>query len=161
MVAHVLARLVPQVGDVVINANQNLDRYRAMGYPVIPDAVGGFAGPLAGLHAGMTQATGEFVVTVPCDSPFLPLDLVARLRAGLDRKQAQLAVAKTFDQPHPVFALTRRDMLPNLAAFLSGGGRKIDAWYGALSFVEVMFDDEADAFRNINTADQLSAAAKE
>ena len=162
MVAHVLARLVPQVGDVLINANQNLDRYRALGHRVVADAVGGFAGPLAGLHAGMTQAGGEFVATVPCDSPFLPMDLVARLRAALDEKRAQLAVAKTFDQPHPVFALVRRSVLPNLAAFLEGGGRKIDAWYAALSFVEVAFDDEADAFRNINTVDELSAAeAKE
>ena len=158
MVAHVLARLVPQVGDVLINANQNLDRYRALGHPVVADAVGGFAGPLAGLHAGMMQAGGEFVVTVPCDSPFLPMDLVARLRAALHEKRAQLAVAKTFDQPHPVFALVRRNVLPNLTAFLEGGGRKIDAWYAALTFVEVAFDDEADAFRNINTVDELSAA---
>ncbi len=69
-------------------------------------------------------------------------------------------MAKTFDQPHPVFALVRRDVLPGLAAFLAGGGRKIDAWYAALEVVEVRFDDEADAFRNINTADELSAAAK-
>jgi molybdopterin-guanine dinucleotide biosynthesis protein A len=160
MVAHVLARLAPQVGDVLINANQNLDRYRAFGQPVVEDAVGGFAGPLAGLHAGLTRASGELVVTVPCDSPFLPLDLVHRLRAALDRESAQLAVAKTFDQPHPVFALVRRDVLPNLAAFLAAGGRKIDAWYAALRVVEVAFDDEADAFRNINTADELAAAAK-
>ena len=160
MVAHVLARLTPQVGDVLINANQNLDRYRAFGQPVVEDAVGGFAGPLAGLHAGLTRASGELVVTVPCDSPFLPLDLVHRLRAALDRESAQLAVAKTFDQPHPVFALVRRDVLPNLAAFLAAGGRKIDAWYAALRVVEVAFDDEADAFRNINTADELAAAAK-
>jgi molybdopterin-guanine dinucleotide biosynthesis protein A len=160
MVAHVLARLAPQVGDVLINANQNLDRYRAFGQPVVEDAVGGFAGPLAGLHAGLTCAGGELVVTVPCDSPFLPLDLVHRLRAALDREGAQLAVAKTFDQPHPVFALVRRDLLPNLAAFLAAGGRKIDAWYAALQIVEVPFDDEADAFRNINTADELAAAAK-
>jgi molybdopterin-guanine dinucleotide biosynthesis protein A len=159
MVAHVLARLVPQVGDVLINANQNLDRYRALGHPVVPDAVGGFAGPLAGLHAGMTQAKRQFVVTVPCDSPFLPLDLVTRLHAALERERAQLAVARTFDQPHPVFALVRRDLLPNLAAFLASGGRKIDAWYAALRVVEVAFDDEADAFRNINTADELAAAA--
>ena len=159
MVAHVLARLAPQVGDVLINANQNLDRYRAFGHPVIPDAVGGFAGPLAGLHAGLTQASRDFVVTVPCDSPFLPLDLVARLRAALEREHAQLAVARTFDQPHPVFALVRRDVLPNLAAFLESGGRKIDAWYAALRVVEVGFDDEAEAFRNINTADELAAAA--
>jgi len=160
MVAHVLARLAPQVGAVLINANQNLDRYRALGPPVVPDAVGGFAGPLAGLHAGLTRASGELVVTVPCDSPFLPLDLVARLRAALEREGAQLAVAKTFDQPHPVFALVRRDVLPNLAAFLAAGGRKIDAWYASLRVVEVAFDDEADAFRNINTADELAAAAK-
>jgi molybdopterin-guanine dinucleotide biosynthesis protein A len=159
MVAHVLARLAPQVGDVLINANQNLDRYRAFGQPVVEDAVGGFAGPLAGLHAGLTRASGELVVTVPCDSPFLPLDLVARLRSALDREGAQLAVAKTFDQPHPVFALVRRDVLPNLAAFLASGGRKIDTWYTALRIVEVAFDDEADAFRNINTADELAAAA--
>ncbi|MDH5246877.1 MAG: molybdenum cofactor guanylyltransferase MobA [Betaproteobacteria bacterium] len=160
MVAHVLARLAPQVGAVLINANQNLDRYRALGPPVVPDAVGGFAGPLAGLHAGLTRASGELVVTVPCDSPFLPLDLVARLRAALEREGAQLAVAKTFDQPHPVFALVRRDVLPNLAAFLAAGGRKIDAWYASLRVVEVPFDDEAEAFRNINTADELAAAAK-
>ena len=159
MVAHVLARLVPQVGDVLINANQNLDRYRALGHPVVPDAVGGFAGPLAGLHAGMMQAKRQFVATVPCDSPFLPLDLVTRLHAALERERAQLAVARTFDQPHPVFALVRRDLLPNLAAFLASGGRKIDAWYAALRVVEVAFDDEADAFRNINTADELAAAA--
>jgi molybdopterin-guanine dinucleotide biosynthesis protein A len=159
MIAHVLARLAPQVGDVLINANQNLDRYRAFGQPVVEDAVGGFAGPLAGLHAGLARAGGELVVTVPCDSPFLPRDLVTRLRAALDRDGAQLAVAKTFDQPHPVFALVRRDVLPNLAAFLAAGGRKIDTWYAALRIVEVAFDDEADAFRNINTADELAAAA--
>ena len=159
MIAHVLARLAPQVGAVLINANQNLERYRAFGHPVIPDEVGGFAGPLAGLHAGMTQASGALVVTVPCDSPFLPLDLVSRLRARLDKEHAQLAVARTFDQPHPVFALARRDLLPNLAAFLESGGRKIDTWYAPLAVVEVGFDDEAAAFRNINTAGELSAAA--
>ena len=99
----------------------------------MPDEVGGFAGPLAGLHAGLTRARRDFVVTVPCDSPFLPADLVARLAAALEREGAQLAVAKTFDQPHPVFALVRRDVLPHLAAFLAGGGRKIDAWYAALA----------------------------
>ena len=160
MIAHVLRRLAPQVDDVVINANQNLDRYRALGHPVFADAVGGFAGPLAGLHAGLTHATHELAVTVPCDSPFLPPDLVDRLHAAIVDHRTQLAVAKTFDQPHPVFALVRRDVLRGLAAFLEGGGRKIDAWYAALDVVEVPFDDEADAFRNINTADELAAAAK-
>ena len=159
MVAHVLARLAPQVGAVLINANQNAERYAAFGVPVVADAVGGFAGPLAGLHAGMSAATTPFVATVPCDSPFLPMDLVARLGNRLAASDAQLAVARTFDQPHPVFALVRRDVLPHLAAFLDGGGRKIDAWYATLRVVDVAFDDCADAFRNINTADELAAAS--
>jgi molybdopterin-guanine dinucleotide biosynthesis protein A len=158
MVAHVLARLRPQVDAVLVNANQNPDRYASFGHPVVPDDVGGFAGPLAGLHAGMTRATTACVVTCPCDSPFLPLDLVARLAGGLERDDAQLAVARTFDQPHPVFALARRDVLPHLSQFLAAGGRKIDLWYATLRVVEVPFDDEAEAFRNINTTDELAAA---
>jgi molybdopterin-guanine dinucleotide biosynthesis protein A len=161
MVAHVLERLRPQVAEMLINANQNAERYAAFGDPVVPDAVGGFAGPLAGLHAGLSRAARDYVVTVPCDSPFLPADLVPRLGEGLGtRTQTALAVAKTFDQPHPVFCLARRSVLPHLAAFLDAGGRKIDAWYATLDVVEVNFDDEADAFRNINTADELAAATR-
>ncbi|HQR09994.1 MAG TPA: molybdenum cofactor guanylyltransferase MobA [Casimicrobiaceae bacterium] len=159
MIAHVLERLAPQVGSVLINANQNAGRYAEFGHPVVADEVGGFAGPLAGLQAGMSRATTAFVVTVPCDSPFLPLDLVSRLGAALAFGDAQLAVAKTGNQPHPVFALARRDVLPHLAAFLGNGGRKIDAWYATLRVVLVPFDDEEAAFRNINTASELAAAA--
>jgi len=160
LVAHVLDRLRPQVDALIVNANQNQDMYAALGAPygarVIPDAVGGFAGPLAGLHAGMTAATTPLCATVPCDSPFLPADLVARLRNALEAAAAQLSVAKTFDQPHPVFALVRRDVGDHLASFLAAGGRKIDAWYATLRTVEVAFDDEAAAFENINTRDELA-----
>jgi molybdopterin-guanine dinucleotide biosynthesis protein A len=156
MVAWVLERLAPQVGEIVINANQNLEAYAAFGHRVVPDDVGGFAGPLAGLHAGLAAVAHELAVTVPCDSPFLPLDLVARLRAALGANE--LAVAKTGDQPHPVFSLVRRSVHAHLGAFLAGGGRKIDAWYASLKVVEVPFDDEADAFRNINTREELGQA---
>jgi molybdopterin-guanine dinucleotide biosynthesis protein A len=159
MVEHVLERLAPQVGEILINANQHVAEYAALGHRVIPDAIGGFAGPLAGLHVALTHAAHPTVATVPCDSPFLPADLVSRLRAALDAGAAELAVARTFDQPHPVFALVRRRVLPHLTRFLEGGGRKIDAWYATLATVEVAFDDEADAFRNINTADELKQAA--
>jgi molybdopterin-guanine dinucleotide biosynthesis protein A len=81
MVAHVIRRLLPQVDTLIVNANQNIERYGAFGHPVVPDAIGGFAGPLAGLHAGLNACTTPLLVTSPCDSPFLPLDLVARLRA--------------------------------------------------------------------------------
>ena len=159
LVSHVIERLAPQVGTIVINANQNIERYRAFGYRVVPDAVGGFAGPLAGLHAGLNASTTPFAMTAPCDSPFLPIDLVSRLRDALIRDRAQLAVAKTFDQPHPVFALVDTTVLPHLAEFLEKGGRKIDAWYATLAVAEVAFDDEADAFRNINTREELEASA--
>ena len=156
MVAWVLERLEPQVGEILVNANQNLEAYARFGHRVVPDAIGGFAGPLAGLHAGLSAAAHPLAVTVPCDSPFLPLDLVARLRAALGAND--LAVAKTGDQPHPVFSLVRRAVLAHLSAFLAGGGRKIDAWYASLKVVEVPFDDEANAFRNINTIAELKDA---
>jgi len=155
MVQHVLERLRPQVDEILINANQHRADYEAFGHAVFPDAIAGFAGPLAGLQVGLAQARHPLVATVPCDSPFLPADLVARLAAALAAREADLAVARTFDQPHPVFALVRRTVLPHLTRFLEEGGRKIDAWYATLSTVEVPFDDEADAFRNINTPDEL------
>ncbi len=156
MVAAVLARLAPQVDEILINANQNLPAYEAFGHRVVPDAIGGFAGPLAGLHAGLSAASHALVLTAPCDSPFLPLDLFSRLAIAI--KDNDLAVAKTGDQPHPVFALVRKTAKQNLEEFLSGGGRKIDAWYASLKVIEVPFDDEADAFRNINTREELNSA---
>jgi molybdopterin-guanine dinucleotide biosynthesis protein A len=155
MVQWVLERFAPQVDAVLINANQNLDTYAQFGHPVVSDEIGGFAGPLAGLHRGLSTATHDLIATVPCDSPFLPLDLIARLFAALDAQQADLAVARTGDQPHPVFCLCRKSVLPGLTAFLASGGRKIDAWYAALKVAEVRFDDEAKAFSNINTAEEL------
>ena len=157
MVAWVLERLAPQVGELLINANQNLERYKGFGYPVVSDEIEGFAGPLAGLHAGMKTAHGSFVLMVPCDSPFLPTDLAQRLFDALDADLADLAVAKTGAQPHPVFALARTALLPRLAAFLEGGGRTVLAWYDSLKVIEVAFDDQEHAFTNINTTDELKA----
>ena len=152
MIEWVLERLSPQVAEVIINANQNIETYERYGQRVVRDEVGGFAGPLAGLHAGLKAAKHPLVVTVPCDSPFLPADLVSRLHESL---RGDLAVARTGDQPHPVFALMKREVRESLEAFLASGGRKIDAWYAALKVNEVSFDDEADAFRNINTLEEL------
>jgi len=156
MVQWALERLAPQVAELVINANQNPAEYARFGHRVVADELSGFAGPLAGLHAGMKAANHDLVVTVPCDSPFLAADLVARLDRALGAND--LAVAKTGAQPHPVFSLVRRAVLPHLEAFLAGGGRKIDAWYATLNVVEVAFDDEAEAFRNINTLEELRQA---
>ena len=157
MVAWVIERFAPQVDEVLVNANQNLERYAAFGHRLIPDAIQGYAGPLAGLHRGLTEAQHELVATVPCDSPFLPPDLVARLNAALERERAEIAVARTGKQPHPVFCLCRKRVLPGLTEFLAAGGRKIDAWYAKLKVVEVSFDDQEAAFSNINTEDELRA----
>ena len=155
LVQWVIERFAPQVEELLINANQNLDQYGSLGYRVVEDDIGGFAGPLAGLHRALTEARHERVATVPCDSPFLPHDLVSRLRSALEAHAADIAVARTGDQPHPVFCLCRRDVLPGLTSFLAGGGRKIDAWYASLETVEVPFDDAVEAFSNINTRDEL------
>lgn len=160
LVQWVIERLRPQVQTLLINANQNAGIYAGFGHPVIADRIDGFAGPLAGLQAGLAQATTPLLVTAPCDSPFLPGDLVSRLRSGLEANDAQLAVARTGSQPHPVFTLCRREVLTSLSAFLQGGGRKIDAWYASLAVAEVAFDDEADAFANINTLEELDAMDK-
>jgi molybdopterin-guanine dinucleotide biosynthesis protein A len=157
MAAWVIERFAPQVDEVLINANQNLDVYARFGYRVIPDEIGGFAGPLAGLQRGLSEASHPLVATSPCDTPFLPADLVARLHAALEADAAQLAVARTGEQPHPVFCVCRRDVLAHLTAFLQQGGRKIDAWYATLKVVEVAFDDQPGAFSNINTQAELDA----
>jgi molybdopterin-guanine dinucleotide biosynthesis protein A len=157
MVETVIERFRPQVDELLINANRNAEAYASFGCRVIPDALPDFAGPLAGLQTGLMSASHELVATVPCDSPFLPSDLISRLKTALVAEDAQLAVAVTDGQAQPVFCLCRRDVLSHLTTFLQQGGRKIDAWYATLKVVEVNFDDEADAFANINTPQELNA----
>jgi molybdopterin molybdotransferase len=159
MVQHVLERLAPQVGSISINANQNLDAYAAFGVPVWPDETIGFAGPLAGLEAGMRHCATPYLVSAPCDSPFLPADLAARLFDALQSQGADVALAVTQEggmrkQPHPVFCLIKTSLLPVLSRYLAEGGRKMDGWYAGLKVAEVLFED-SDAFRNINTLDEL------
>lgn len=155
-----IERLRPQVDTLLINANQNLDSYARFGHPVVSDVVTGFAGPLAGLHAALSQARTPLVVTVPCDSPLLPHDLVERLHHALQTTHARLAIARSEGRMHPVFCLCRRDLLPHLSAFLEQGARQFAHWANSLDAVPVDFDDQPDAFRNINTAEELQQLAR-
>ena len=157
LVDHAFERLAPQVGGIIVNANQNQDLYRSLGVRVVSDAIDGYAGPLAGLHAGLSVSRRPYLVSVPCDSPFLPSDLVDRLFAGLEGSGAELAVARTGKWLQPVFCLLRSGVRDQLTDFLKGGGRKVDAWYATLRVCEVAFDDEEDAFSNINTSEELKA----
>jgi molybdenum cofactor guanylyltransferase len=162
MVAHVLERFRPQVAQVLINANRNAGAYAGFGAPVVADRVAGFAGPLAGLDAGLHAASPDcqWLVTCPCDSPFLPLDLVARLLASAQAAGAEVAMARAEGQVQPVFLLAHRNTAESLATYLAGGGRKIDRWVEAQKHVIVDFDDCPEAFANINTAEELAGLGR-
>lgn len=155
LAAWVAERLAPQVDELLISANRNGERYAAVGHRVVGDRVPGFAGPLAGLHAALEAAAHPLVVTVPCDSPFLPTDLVLRLFSGLTATGADVAVARAGGRAQPVFCLCRRDLLSHLAGYLASGERRMAGWYATLKVAEVAFDDEAEAFANINSREDL------
>lgn len=162
MALHALMRLSPQVGEMIINANQNLAVYESFGTQVWPDQIDGYAGPLAGVQTGLVHCETPYLLTVPCDSPFLPTDLAERLSLGLLSNDADLAVAVTIEyedsiarrQSHPVFSLMKASLLDDLTAFLTQGGRKVDAWFQHLRIAEVVFEDNT-GFRNINTLQEL------
>ena len=157
LIAHVLERLQPQVPQVLINANRNLERYAEFGHPVIADLVADYAGPLAGLHVALSTATSDLVLTVPCDSPFLPRDLASRLLAALNSESVPLAVACVGNKMQPAFCLAHRTALSSLAQYLSDGGRKMAVWQESLNACQVDFQDQAEAFHNINSPDDLAA----
>ncbi len=160
---HTLMRLQPQVGEMMVNANRNLSAYEAFGAPVWPDVLADYAGPLAGFLTGLERCETPWLVTVPCDTPLFPTDLVARLAraATVDGAEIAMAAAPEADgqlRPQPVFCLLRVELLESLIRFTHGGGRKIDAWTAQHRTVIVPFDgpgDEARAFFNANTLAEL------
>jgi len=158
MVEHVLRALRPQVSDLLINANRNLERYRDFGVTVVSDFIEGYCGPLAGMASAMKVARTAYVLTAPCDSPFLSEDLAARLHRGLLRDGARIAVADSGERLEPVFALLDRTLLPSLLAYLAAGERKIDRWYAQHPMTRVDFSDEPGMFSNLNTPEELAAA---
>jgi len=158
LVAHSIARLAPQVQILAINANRHTDDYAAFGLPLWPDLLTGFAGPLAGLHSGLTHCSTEYLAAVPCDSPLLPADLVQRLMTALEQQQADAAFAVTGQgtqqQRHPVFCLLKKNLLPTLSHYLHQDGRKMERWFAGIHSVPVPFEDDF-AFSNINTLQEL------
>ena len=165
MISHVLDALAPQVEQVIISANRNLDEYRAFGLPVVTDATRDFLGPLAGIASGLAAARTEWVAIVPCDSPLLAADCVDRLASACEEdERTNIAVAHDGERIQPVFALIRRALLEDLDAFLESGERKIDRWYGQQRMRLVDFSDNTDNFLNINRRedrDMLEARMKQ
>ncbi len=160
MVQQVLNRLQPQVGQVLINANRHLDEYKGFGVPICSDSISGYAGPLAGIQAALLHTTTPYLVSVPCDSPLLPKDLVTRLASAMHQHTADAAVAVTGDpdqaQRHPVFLLLKSELRNSLERYLGSGGRKVDDWLASLKCIDVQFDDEM-AFTNVNTPEDIAA----
>ena len=161
MALHTLLRLSPQVGEAMINANRNLGAYESFGVPVWPDALADFAGPLAGFLAGLEHCSTPWLVTVPCDTPEFPDDLVARLAQAAEAEGADVAMPFTLEagrrQVQPVFCLLRASLLESLVRFTQEGGRKIDRWTALHRCVEVPFDRPGDerGFFNANTLAEL------
>ncbi len=155
MIEHVIERVAPQVGGIVINANRHREEYRRYKFPIIADAAGGFLGPLAGMAAALRHCDTRWTMTVPCDSPLLPLDLASRLYRTLETHDADIAVAHDGERLHPVFCLLSRHLADNLDDFLERGERKIDRWFERVNTVHADFSDKPDCFGNVNTADEL------
>ena len=163
MAMYTLMRLGPQVGEVMINANRNLSAYESFGIPVWPDSLADYAGPLAGFLTGLEHCETEYMVTVPCDTPLFPQDLVARLGEALEQDGAEIAMASAREEDgqlraQPVFSLMKRELMESLVRFTHEGGRKIDAWTAQHRTVLVPFDrpgDDATAFFNANTLAEL------
>ena len=166
---HALTRLQMggSVGHVMINANRNLAAYESFGASVWPDGLADYAGPLAGFLTGLERCETPYLVTVPCDTPLLPLDLVPRLAQALQAQDAEIAMAAAPEiskdgsvqvRTQPVFCLLRVELLEDLMQFTQGGGRKIDAWTALHKTVIVPFDlpgDSPQAFFNANTLAEL------
>lgn len=157
MLQHVLEVLQPQVEKVIINANRNLNVYGEFGCDVVSDVVGDYSGPLAGVASGMQFAVTPYIVTVPCDSPLISGDLVARLYNTLEHRDAEICVAHDGTRTHPVFLLLRRDLVGSVLAFLDSGERKIDKWFVNHRLAVCDFSDQPEAFMNVNHPHELEA----
>lgn len=150
MVAHVIDRLRPQVAHVIVNANRHQETYGGFGFPVVADASDGYPGPLAGFAAGLAAASTPWLVTVPCDCPLLPPDLVPRLTAAQTDSDAEIVSAHDGGRLQPVFTLLRRDLLASLESFMAEGERKIDRWFARHHAATADFSDQPEAFENVN-----------
>ena len=155
MIEYVLESLRLQVSTVLINANRNTGFYSRYGVPVVTDALAGFNGPLAGMASGMRAAHTPMIVTVPCDSPFVPDDLVQRLATAKEQVHAEIAVAHNGERMQPVFALLDTALLNSLEDYLGRGERKIDRWFAEQQTTPVDFSDRPETFINVNTPEEV------
>lgn len=154
LIEYVIVAIKPQVDSIILSANRNQQQYSVYGYPVITDALDDFQGPLAGFYSAMKSASSSYIVTLPCDGPLLPGDLVTRLITALDDEDAEIAVAHDGERMQPMYSLIPVALMASLNEFLDSGERKVDLWYKQHRVALADFSDCPETFRNINTADQ-------
>ena len=155
LITYVIDILTPQVGTLIINANRNLDQYSAFGYPVIPDTAPDQAGPLAGIASALLAAKTDYVLVVPCDSPYLPHDLAARLATALTQAHAEVAVAHDGTRMQPVVALLQRDLAEDILQSIHRGHNKTERWMTSHRLAVADFSDQPQAFKNINAPEDM------
>lgn len=160
MIEFILEAFRPQVTALLINANRNRERYEKYGFRVIADELEGFNGPLAGMASGMRNAETEYMATLPCDSPYVPDDLVARLYRSLVEVDADISVAHNGERLQPVYSLMKCSLLQSLLAYLNSGERKIDRWYARHRMTETDFSDVPETFINANTPEDIAEIEK-
>ncbi len=146
-----IEQLQNQQVDILINANRNKSTYQSYGYPVVSDELGDFQGPLAGFASAMAVVKTKFILTLPCDSPVLAGEFVARFIESHKRENVPVCVAHDGDRLQPVYALIDTHLLDDLKLFLQSGDRKIDRWYARNEYAQVNFSDQKAMFENINT----------
>ncbi|MDH5785277.1 MAG: molybdenum cofactor guanylyltransferase [Chromatiales bacterium] len=161
MIAHVIERIAPQSGNILINCNRSRQDYQTFGYPVIEDTLSGGVGPLAGVLSALESCDSDYVLSVPCDTPLLPLDLVERMLQAMEYNDAMACTVSDGDRLHPVVLLVKREVTAGLRNYLEQGGRKVHDWFYSNPHCSADFSDQPDAFVNINTPEQLSRIERE
>lgn len=159
MVQHVLERIAPQVKQLRINANRNQAIYGNFGYEVFADQQQGYLGPLSGMSSAMATTKADFILSVPCDCPLIPMDLVSRMLAAQQQQASDIVVATDGERDQPVVMLLKPSLLPSMLQFLDSGRRRIDAWYADHHVAKVSFADQPHAFVNINTPEDKQQLA--
>jgi molybdenum cofactor guanylyltransferase len=157
MIEYVIETLEPQVSNLLINANRNHDKYSAYGFKVVSDELSGYCGPLAGMASSLNSIKTSYMLTVPCDTPFIPNDLVQRLITSLETEDADISVAHNGERMQPVFCLMKKELMSSMNDFLSQGERKIDKWFKQHALAITDFSDIPKTFDNLNTIEDIKS----
>jgi molybdopterin-guanine dinucleotide biosynthesis protein A len=156
MIGHVIERIARQSSALLINCNRSQQQYAVFGYPLIEDTITGGLGPLAGVLSALETSDSDYILSVPCDTPLLPMDLVARMLQTIVQEQAEACTVSDGERLHPVVLLVKRSVLPGLRDYLTDGGRKVHDWFYSVAHCSADFSDQPEAFININTPQQLA-----